>query len=131
MRDAVTIEAMDRKKSARKRKLSAEYTRRLSDLSHSLSAARVPFLFALYPSHHSILDPERRELLHRVERTGRSIGIDTISLLDALAASGKPMDALYLLPEDGHPSPLGYETTAADLLLRVNWATYSGGACSS
>jgi hypothetical protein len=129
-RDTVTIETMDRKKRERKRGLRGEYARRLSDLSRSLSAARIPFLFVLYPSHHSILDPERRELLHWAEQTGRSLGIDTISLFEVLEAAGKPMDALYLLPEDGHPSPLGYEVAAADLLRRVDWATYSGGACS-
>ena len=110
-------------------RLRNEYARRLGEIRRSLSAAQIPLLYALYPSHHSLSGSGAREQIRWVEQMARSLGIETVSFLDRLKASAEPMDVLYLLPDDGHPSPLGYELAGAELLRRFDWSAYSHETC--
>ena len=54
-----------------------------------------------------------------------------VNLLQPLAATGLPAQALYLLPYDGHPSPRGYEIAAAYLADRLVSAGPLGAACAT
>ena len=59
------------------------------------------------------------------------MGITAVNLLPPLLASGLPADSLYLLPYDGHPSPRGYEITAAYLAQRLASAGRLAAMCGT
>lgn len=102
--------------------LREEYRLRLDALRDRLSAEHVPLIFAIYPSHLSVYGINSGEQVSWVERTAREAGLPTVNLTEALRRDGRPMEALYLLPWDGHPSAVGYEVVApvfADELLGV------------
>ena len=128
-RERADLEPSAKRREQRKSSLRAEYARRLDELQSALAAAKVPFALAIYPSHHSVSDSHAREQLEWLSGIGKHLGIDSVSLLDVLEATGEPIDALYLLPWDGPPSPLGYSLSADELLRRLNWAGYSAGDC--
>jgi lysophospholipase L1-like esterase len=103
------------------RRLREEYTRRLEVIRDLVHAEGMQLVYALYPTHHSVLAPDEAEQMAWALRTGRGLGLSTVSLLPALRASGEPVERLYLLPHDGHPSPLGYELAAEALATSVDW----------
>ena len=93
------------------------YARRLRALHDSLAAAGVPLAFVVFPDHHALTRPERREHVAWAARTGAAIPVPTLELLPALLGTHAPANELYLLPHDGHPNPRGY-TVAADTLAQ-------------
>lgn len=122
----VAVEAPGERTAA----LREAYVARLRALRDDLQRAGVPLVFAVYPSHHALDDPDAREQLDWIEREARALGLEVVPLLPALRASGQPRDALYLLPHDGHPSPAGYEIAAASLAARVDWDGHAREACA-
>ena len=122
-------EAAEAQRRAREQALRADYAERLSALRDLLAAEGIPLVFALYPSHHGVSNDAHLAQMEWVQVTGEALGLPTISLLADLRATGEPMDVLYLLPEDGHPSPLGYEVASTALLRDADWAALSGGRC--
>ena len=122
-------EAAEARRRERQVRLRADYAERLAALNDLLEARGIPLLYALYPSHHAVSSDDRTEQMQWVQATGEGLGLPTVSLLADLRATGEPMDVLYLLPEDGHPSPLGYRVAAATLLREVDWVGVSGGRC--
>lgn len=100
---------------ARHEKLRAEYASRLVDLADDLRRQGVPFLLATYPSHLTLQSAVRSDDLDWIEDFGRVNGIGVVSLWDPLFAARRPPEDLYLLPHDGHPTPLAYGIAAAHL----------------
>lgn len=111
--------------------LRREYRDRLLQLRDRLAQAGVPFLFAIFPSHLSVYGLGTGEQLRWVEQMAKEAGIRTVDLTPALRQDGRPMEVLYLLPYDGHPSPTGYEVTVP--LLEGELATMSplAGRCDA
>lgn len=99
--------------------LRHEYARRLQSLHDSLATHGVPLVIALYPSHHAVTRPDRREQLAWIEQVATRAHIPTVSLLPALLRSQLGVNDLYLLPHDGHPSPKGYGFAADTLAAFV------------
>lgn len=89
-----------------------EYSVALRRLRDSVLERGIVFVFAIYPSHYSVESPARAELVEWAIRVGVSVNVPTINLLIPLRSSRLPIDPLYLLPLDGHPSPEGYKIAA-------------------
>lgn len=102
-------------KSARLAALRRQYAELFREVTGLLAARGVYFVFATYPSHLTLTTGRSDELMW-VEEMARRHGVIPTPLLPALAAVGQSADALYLLPLDGHPRPIGYRTAAG--LLR-------------
>ncbi len=115
---------------AKTRALRTEYLTRLRALRDDLDRDGIPLVFAIYPSHHALDDPDAGEQIDFIERQARSLDLDTVPLLPAMVSSGRARDALYLLPHDGHPSPAGYEIAAESVATQADWRQYARGACT-
>lgn len=109
--------------------LRSAYARRLADLAARLRERRIPFVFAAYPSHHSLREGARRADLAWVEETARGLGIDVVSFWDALRTAGRPIDELYALPYDGHPRAAGYGVAAEALAARLGQSGWLPRSC--
>ena len=96
-------------------RLRSAYTEALRALRDTLSASGIPLVLVIYPSHHALRDSTRRGQVAWATEVGVDLGLPTLSLLGSLQATDKDVTQLYLLPHDGHASPLGY-ATAADTL---------------
>jgi hypothetical protein len=100
-------------------RLRETYRRSLLAVRDTLVARGIPLVLLAYPSHFNVASEARRGQLVWLTRTAVEAGITAVNLLPPLVASGLPTDSLYLLPYDGHPSPRGYEITAAYLAQRL------------
>jgi len=114
-------------RAATMRRLRGDYAARLRSIRDLVRAHDVGLVYALYPSHHSVLAPEDAEQVEWVAELGRTLGIETVSLLEPLRASREPMDRLYLLPHDGHPSPLGHAIAARAIVGSADWGESCAG----
>jgi lysophospholipase L1-like esterase len=106
------------------------YARALTSLRDHLQADRVAFAFVLFPSHFSLWKNASNEQLDWMMQMGRDGRITTLNLLDPLRESGQSTNRLYLLPNDGHPSPRGY-AVAAKALAQVVARDALHTACSA
>jgi lysophospholipase L1-like esterase len=95
------------------------YGRELESIRSDLSAAGVKFVFIVSPSHQTVAGTRDTELLDWANETARALGIPTIELLEPLVGSGREIEELYLLPRDGHASPLGYRIAAEALATEL------------
>lgn len=94
------------------------YRRHLEDGAKMLARFGIPWVFAVYPSHHSVYG-ERSEQLEWVDDIATDLGLEVVSYSAVLSADGRPRTDLYLLPWDGHPSPAGYRLAAEHLAARL------------
>jgi len=90
------------------------YRDALLALRDLLRARGVPLVLAAYPSHWTV-SGETTERVDWVLARAEAAGVPTVNLLPPLRESGLPTTKLYLLPHDGHPSPLGYSVAATYL----------------
>lgn len=97
----------------------AEYRSRLTAIRDSLATLGVPFVYSLFPHPTSVRTGVGARDYAWAAGNARSLGIPTFDLLDTLAASGRRVEDLYLLPEDYHPSPAGHALAAAYLAPRL------------
>ena len=95
----------------------------------SMNASQVPYLLVHLPTYGDlrdgkyVLNSSERELLNSL---GQLTDSNVINLLDYTPGSGEPIETLYLLPHDSHPSRRGLEFLADsvfNLLLREGLAT--------
>ncbi|MEM7586462.1 MAG: hypothetical protein AAF560_23945 [Acidobacteriota bacterium] len=105
------------------------YAQHLAELQAMLDERDLPLVFVAFPSNGAVRQRGEPELLAWVVAEARSLGLPAVSLWPALRASGRSVNELYLLPEDGHPSPLGYEVAAAHLVRELAWPTLTDGRC--
>jgi len=112
-------------------RLRQVYRGDLLALRDTLRARRVPFALAAYPMHFAITRPEKRGQLEWLSETSTAAGITMINLLAPLFRSGLPLDSLYLLPYDGHPSPQGYAVAASYLADRLVSEGLVPGGCNA
>lgn len=94
--------------------LRQEYLERLLRLHERTRQLDLPFHLVVYPSHHSVSGPPLDDEVWIVEEARRA-GIPTVDILPDFLERGMPVDSLYLLPLDGHPSPAGYAAAAGAL----------------
>lgn len=102
---------------------------RFQDQIAFLNASRVPYLLVHLPTYRDlrdgkfVLNSPERELLNSL---GQLTDSNVINLLDYTPGSGEPIETLYLLPHDSHPSRRGLEFLADsvfNLLLREGLAS--------
>lgn len=96
-------------------RLRKTYRQTLVGLRDQLRARGVPLRLIAYPSHHALTNDSQRGQVAWLMRTATSDSVPAIDLLPALTANGEPVERLYLLPDDGHPSPRGYSVAATEL----------------
>ncbi len=94
------------------RRLRDLYARELMAVAAELRGQGIPFVSTAFPAHHTLYGTWSTEQLDWFGELSRTAGIHHLPILDVLRASGRPETELYLLPWDGHPSPLGYELAA-------------------
>jgi lysophospholipase L1-like esterase len=92
----------------------ALYEARLEDLRQLLEKHSIGLSMALYPAHLTLLNLRPRALLDWVDATAAELGIASYDLGETLGSMDN-IESLYLLPHDGHPSPLGYRVSARAL----------------
>jgi lysophospholipase L1-like esterase len=105
------------------------YRHDLLSLRDSLAARGVPLVLAVYPSHLALTHAEMRDQLAWITQTAADARVAEVNLLAPLAASGLSAEQVYLLPLDGHPSPRGYEITAAYMADQIMTAAPLAPAC--
>jgi lysophospholipase L1-like esterase len=115
-------------RAASMRQLGA-YAEALTKVRGRLRAQGVEFILVLFPSHLSLRKGGSTEQLEWLMRIGAETGITTVNLFAPLADSGQPLDRLYLLPHDGHPSAQGYAVAAAFLAGKLARDRMLQGAC--
>jgi hypothetical protein len=91
--------------------LRSRYRARLQEFAELTRNVGIPLVFVACPSHLS-LDPMRGEQISWVIGISRELGLPTVDMLAVLRASGLPAESLYLLPQDGHPTPRGHGLAA-------------------
>ena len=105
------------------------YSEALVALRDRLAKQGTGMVFAVYPSHQSV----RRKELSGDERwalqMARSADITTADLLSPLWESELPIEVLYLLPHDGHPSAHGYRVTARFMAEAIHGSDPLATAC--
>jgi lysophospholipase L1-like esterase len=107
--------------AARVEALWARYDELLGQFVDYAASQGTPVTFVIFPSHYRLADPMKGgPRLERVERLALARGLQVINLLEALRAGGRGPRDLYLLPDDGHPSPVGYEVAAAAVVREVS-----------
>jgi len=84
----------------------------LVNLRDRLTAVGVPLLLVLYPSHLFLRDGGSTEQVDWLTHVGSEARVPTTNLLGPLTESGLPIERLYLLPDDGHPSASGHAIAA-------------------
>ncbi|MEJ2343573.1 MAG: hypothetical protein P8Y10_15405 [Gemmatimonadales bacterium] len=91
------------------------YRTTLESIRDDLNAEGIGFVLVVSPSHQTVAGKRDTELLDWVTEAAGELSIPTIDLLAPLVASGREIEELYLLPRDGHASPLGYRIAAEAL----------------
>ena len=99
--------------------LRAEYARRLHELAQDVRAHGRAFVLVAYPSHLTVNGTVSDDQLHWLERVAADEGVPMLDLLGTLRDTHLPMDSLYLLPYDGHPSPRGYQLAGAAVTSKL------------
>jgi len=112
------------------RELRETYRRALLAVRDTLAQRGVPLALVAYPSHLAVTNQGMRDQLAWFTGTATDAHLFEVNLLQPLAATGLPAQALYLLPYDGHPSPRGYEIAAAFLADRLVSAGPLAAACA-
>ena len=92
-----------------------EYGERLAALADSLRKVDLPFIFALFPHPESVRAGRGGRDYDRIRQSAVSIGLPTVDFLEAIQRSGTRVEDTFLVPEDYHPSALGYSIAAAEL----------------
>jgi lysophospholipase L1-like esterase len=92
-----------------------EYRARLDAVASFLAERRIGFLFVAFPHPRSVEQGAGGRDYDWVLATAAELEIATVDLLPELRSSGSSIEALYLLPEDYHPSPEGHELAAERL----------------
>lgn len=90
------------------------YRDALLALRDSLREWNVPLVLVAYPCHWTV-SGETSERIDWALAQAQAAGVPTVTLLPPLRASGEPTTKLYLLPQDGHPSPVAYAIVAQHL----------------
>ena len=112
-------------------RLRESYRAALVRLRDTLATRGIPLVLTVYPSHHAVLSEAKRDQVNWITTTATAEGIPVVNLLPPLAASGLPMEQIYLLPFDGHPSPRGYGISASYLASRLSESHLVPNSCGA
>jgi lysophospholipase L1-like esterase len=100
---------------------AATYAAEVVGIREMLAARGIPLVVAAFPHPWSVRG-DRAGLPDRITPVKRELqkrGISIVDLTLALVGSGRPVEELYLLPKDGHASPLGYGVAAEALAPEI------------
>lgn len=87
------------------------YATKVGEVRDLLEERNIAFFFVAYPTPNTLAG-EPTSTIEPVVEALRNIGIEAINPVPALVDSGKSARQLYLIPEDGHPSPEGHAIVA-------------------
>lgn len=112
--------------------LWGRYEEILREMKVYLDQHSVRFIFATFPSHFQIgwgsgLNSRSADVLDRIEKIAKAMGISTMNYLGPLRSSRLGRNKLYLLPYDGHPSSVAYSIVAKALFERLRSANATWG----
>ena len=107
--------------------LRERYGKALVAVRDTLAGHRVPFIFTMFPSWLDLRSPSND--LTWMSRFAETHAIAGVDLLSALQATHLPVTQLYLVPKDGHPSPMGYSIAAKVMADRILHAPPARAAC--
>ena len=96
------------------------YAAYLESLSAEVRARGKRLVLVIFPSHWTVRGTHSDDQLRWAEQMATYTGVASLNVLDTLRSSGLPVDSLYLLPHDGHPSPVGYELAGAWIADRLH-----------
>lgn len=94
------------------RDLKALYLRTLLGTHKLVRQRNIEFVFLIYPDYSSLEGSDPLKLHSWAEQAGRSGGMPTFSLFEGMHEGLGAIERGFLLPHDGHPSPLGHEVAA-------------------
>lgn len=97
--------------------LRMKYSQSLNEMYRYLQKKSVKFMVVILPSHHQIGERTEFSDLHDdriewVERLSREMGIPTVNFLNIFKEKNLTKEHFFLLPYDGHHSPLAYDIVA-------------------
>lgn len=96
--------------------LKLTYIKELNELASRIEEQESGFIAVTFPGNHTARGEPYIDTTFWAMEEFPKTGITTINLLEPLQqALGDNTDSAYLLPEDGHPSKLGYEVAAATI----------------
>ncbi len=102
-----------------------EYAARLEHVRDLLGRRGVPFGFVAFPHPESVSGGSGGRDYDWVLGVAEDMGIITLDLLPVIRGAGAPVEALFLVPEDYHPSPEGY-AVAARAVTRMATSLHPG-----
>src|SRR5262249_47347500 len=106
----------------------ARYAEMLTGWAARLRADQVPLLFVAYPSFQTLKDGQRG-LQDWVLATARQAGLEPVDLWPVLSRGGRPPDDLFLVPQDTHPTPAGYDLAARATAVALRGQVPAFAAC--
>lgn len=95
--------------------LRSKYIGELRELRDVLANRGMPLAVTAFPAHLTLDGTKTWEQLDWIAAAAANLGIPYIDVARPMAASGLSTDQLYLLPWDGHASPMGLQVVAASL----------------
>lgn len=103
----------DRDEDLRQR-LRQQYMTHLASLLEYLRERNLPLLIMAYPSHLTYSTPDTDANIEWIMSAAEELGVPAVNLLVSLRASSYKVNELYLLPLDGHASPMGNRVAALE-----------------
>lgn len=97
----------------------AEYVQRLAAITDTLRAHETPFLFVLFPHPESVRESRGGRDYEWIRLAAVGLSLPVVDLLPPLLASTAPIEELFLVPEDYHPSAVGYAVGARSITTVV------------
>lgn len=114
-------------------KAVAMYAAEVVKVRELLEPRGIALVIAAYPEHYNVAnlgEGPKYETIGPVSTALRDLGIAVVDLTIPLRESHLPVADLYLLPHDGHPSPIGYAVAADALTPHVRAALLEQQATS-
>lgn len=91
----------------------AEYVARLRAVADTLAARGIPLVFAVMASHRVVDGSEPAAQVRWILQAADSLGLPSANAVAALQQSGLSTKDLFLLPHDGHASPVANSLIAS------------------
>jgi len=99
----------------RRDELRTRYEGLLEELRDALDAQGIPLVTAAFPSHLTIRGLTSDEKASWFASTVTRHGLPYVDLFGWFGSRAESIERFYLLPWDGHPSPLGHATAAVPM----------------
>lgn len=100
--------------------LRRRYEMDFAEFRRMVESRGVPLFFVASPAHTTLMGTGSRSQLDWVGAVAESSEVEYLDLSTALLAGGLPIEELFLLPHDGHPSAIGHRLAAQAILHEFN-----------